>query len=52
MVAAGAAARAGAVAALDVNERAKMETFKAEAVAAVPTAFVLQVGSFAGLISF
>jgi hypothetical protein len=46
MVAAGAAARAGAVAALDVNERAKMATFKAEAVAAGPTAFVLQVGSF------
>jgi hypothetical protein len=46
MVAALAAARAGAVAALDVNERAKMETFKAEAVAAGPTAFALQVGSF------
>jgi hypothetical protein len=45
-VAARAAARAGAVAALDVNERAKMATFKAEAVAAGPTAFVLKVGSF------
>jgi hypothetical protein len=45
-VAAGAVARAGTVAGLDVNERAKIAAFKAEAEAAGFAAFVLQVGSF------
>jgi Ulp1 family protease len=45
MVASGTEARAGSVAALVVNERAKIAACKTEAEAAGPTAFVLRVGS-------